>query len=67
MTTDDQHDEPRSGVRCPRCNCPHVPVLYTRSAPFGRTKRVRECRYCGRRVVTYEAASDEAAPTPPGH
>ena len=41
------------GVACPACGCRHVPTLYTRR--FGKdTVRVRECRYCGRRIRTRE-------------
>lgn len=49
------------GLECPRCGCRHLPVLYTRH----RTKkivRVRQCRHCGRRVITYEAIGAWAVP-----
>lgn len=45
--------EPR-GVRCPDCGCGHLPVLYTRHLEGGRVRRVRQCRHCGRRVLTTE-------------
>lgn len=32
-------------IRCPKCACPHVPVLYTRHR-FGKTVRRRRCRFC---------------------
>ena len=41
------------GIECPRCGCRHLPVLYTRHRNK-RTIRFRQCRYCGRRVMTYE-------------
>jgi hypothetical protein len=47
----------RRGLECPRCGCQHFHVLYTRAAIGGRILRRRECRHCGRRVTTYEAAS----------
>ena len=47
----------RAGLRCTRCSCGHLPVLYTRPMPYDRIKRVRLCRNCGRRVVTYESPS----------
>ena len=58
----------RTGVRCRRCGCAHVPVLYTHPMPYDRIKRIRECRHCGKRMVTYEEAknSQEALPTGPG-
>jgi transcriptional repressor NrdR len=48
-------DEER-GVRCPQCNCAHLPVLETRKLPGGRIMRRRECRHCGKRFSTYERA-----------
>lgn len=47
----------RRGLECPRCGCRHFHVLYTRAAIGGRILRRRECRYCGRRVTTYESAN----------
>jgi len=42
-----------SGLRCPRCGCGHLPVLYTRHKR-DHVLRVRHCRNCGRRVMTRE-------------
>lgn len=47
----------RRGLECPRCGCGHFRVLYTRRALGGRLLRRRECRYCGRRITTYEQTS----------
>ncbi len=44
----------RRGLVCPRCGCEHFRVVYTRRAPGGKIVRSRECRHCGRRVITYE-------------
>lgn len=44
----------RPGVACRRCGCRHLPVYYTRRQN-GCIMRVRECRNCGRRLVTREA------------
>jgi transcriptional regulator NrdR family protein len=41
------------GLECPRCGCRHLPVLYTRQRPK-KVVRARQCRHCGRRVVTQE-------------
>jgi transcriptional regulator NrdR family protein len=41
------------GVECPKCGCKHLPVLYTRQQ-LKKTLRYRECRNCGRRVITCE-------------
>lgn len=48
-TQDDQR-----GLRCPRCGCQHFRVVYTRHARGGKIMRNRECRHCGKRVITYE-------------
>lgn len=42
------------GLKCPRCECPHVPVIETRETIGGRLRRRRECRHCKRRFTTYE-------------
>jgi len=49
--------EERRGLECPRCGCGHFRVLYTRRAWGNRLLRRRQCRYCGRRMTTYETAS----------
>ena len=41
------------GIRCPRCGCGDLRVLYTRPGNDQR-QRVRLCRNCKRRIVTYE-------------
>lgn len=41
------------GLLCPECECAHLPVVYTRRQG-NRIKRLRECRHCGKRIVTYE-------------
>ena len=45
----------KRGLECPQCGCGHFRVLYTRRAMGGRLLRRRECRYCGRRITTYES------------
>ncbi len=48
--------KPQSGTRgleCPRCGCRHLFVIWTRRRG-DRVLRRRECRHCGRRVVTSE-------------
>jgi len=51
---DTRDREQERGVRCPKCHCGHVPVLYTRKVANGGIRRRRECRACGRRFTTYE-------------
>ena len=56
----DAPENPGGGIECPYCGCRHLPVLYTRRYPYGRIRRVRTCRHCGRRVTTYERTVDPA-------
>lgn len=51
-------DSPPDGLACPACGCRHLPVLFTRPHPGGKIRRVRECRHCGRRVISYESLPD---------
>lgn len=44
----------KAGIECPQCGCRHFHVLYTRAISGNRILRRRECRYCGRRITTYE-------------
>ena len=41
------------GLVCRRCGCRHFDVVYTRPRE-GFILRLRECRNCGRRIVTRE-------------
>ena len=50
----------KRGLECPQCGCGHFRVLYTRRALGGRLLRRRECRYCGRRMTTYEESTATA-------
>lgn len=52
-TLPDDPDDLR-GLRCPKCACPHLWVVYTRKCERGRIRRRRECRNCGKRITTYE-------------
>lgn len=42
------------GLRCPKCGCAHLRVVYTRQAWGGALRRRRECRHCGHRITTTE-------------
>lgn len=41
------------GLECPKCGCRHFYVVRTMQTARS-IRRYRECRYCGRRVVTTE-------------
>ena len=46
-------EEKRTSMTCPRCGCRHLLMANIRRT----AKRIvwtRECRYCGRRIVTSE-------------
>ena len=51
-------EQPDRGLQCPDCGCGHWFVIKTRQASKKRLKRRRECRYCGRRITTYEQLAD---------
>lgn len=55
---EDRKPASKRGLACRDCGCAHFRVLYTRRALGGRLLRRRVCRHCGRRVTTYEAATD---------
>ena len=46
------------GLVCRRCGCGHFEVVYTRAVSERRILRRRQCRYCGRRITTYEQSID---------
>jgi transcriptional regulator NrdR family protein len=43
------------GLECPRCGCRHFYTTHTEPLRDGRIRRRKECRHCGRKIVTYEA------------
>jgi len=51
-----QGDADQRGLICRRCGCGHFRVIYTRPALGGRIVRRRECRHCGKRLITWEKA-----------
>jgi hypothetical protein len=42
------------GVRCPKCWCPWLRVLYTRPLVGGKIRRCRICNHCECRFYTTE-------------
>ncbi len=51
----DRREQPSEipGIVCPKCECRHFDVEYTRPR-VGRIVRARRCRNCGYRVITTE-------------
>jgi len=52
-----------SGIRCPQCGCCHFYTTHTEPLRDGRIRRRKQCRHCGRRIVTYETAIASKKPT----
>jgi transcriptional regulator NrdR family protein len=51
MSSDDK------GLICRDCGCRHFYTTHTEPLKDGRIRRRRECRHCGRKVVTMELPS----------
>lgn len=47
------------GLVCRSCGCRHFLVVYTRPKANGGIMRRRQCRHCGRRIVTWERTCGE--------
>jgi transcriptional regulator NrdR family protein len=52
--SDQKQDPPDRGIVCPQCGCRHFYTTNTEPLRDGRIRRRKECRHCGRRIVTYE-------------
>ncbi len=52
-------NEPPRGLVCRNCGCQHFRTIDTRPVPVGKIRRVRLCRFCGRRLVTREIPTEE--------
>ncbi len=46
-----------TGLRCPRCACPHSEVVRTVNLRVGRVRRYRTCTNCERSFRTREQRS----------
>ena len=44
------------GICCPACGCRHFQTTHTEPLRDGRIRRRKVCRYCGRKVLTFESA-----------
>jgi transcriptional regulator NrdR family protein len=42
--------------QCLRCGCCHFHTTHTEPLRDGRIRRRKECRYCGKKIVTFEAS-----------
>lgn len=50
-------DAATKGLTCSACGCQHFSTTHTEPLRDGRIRRRKECRHCGRKLVTYEAAA----------
>ena len=46
----------KAGLVCRACGCQHFRVVYLKRLLAGVVMRRRECRHCGKRIITREAA-----------
>ncbi|HNO80614.1 MAG TPA: hypothetical protein PKN33_21410 [Phycisphaerae bacterium] len=56
-TTTKPDPQERRGLACPKCGSNHFFVVYTRRVLGSKIMRSRECKHCGRRVITYETVA----------
>ena len=50
------------GICCPKCGCCHFHTTHTEPFRNGRVRRRKQCRHCGRKMVTYEAVPGLSSP-----
>jgi transcriptional regulator NrdR family protein len=43
------------GLSCPQCGCRHFKTTHTEPLRNGKIRRRKQCRHCGRKIVTFEA------------
>jgi len=56
MNRSDQSCSER-GLECPQCGCRHFYTTHTEPLRDGRIRRRKECRHCGRKIVTHETTA----------
>jgi transcriptional regulator NrdR family protein len=54
------------GISCPKCGCRHFYTTHTEPLRDGRVRRRKVCRYCGRKVLTFETTTARIAPRASG-
>ena len=47
-------EHPQRGITCSQCGCRHFYTTHTEPLRDGRIRRRKECRHCGRKIVTFE-------------
>lgn len=51
---DTSKDKPPVGILCPQCGCRHMLAIQSNPKPKQTKLRYRECRQCGKRILTKE-------------
>jgi DNA-directed RNA polymerase subunit RPC12/RpoP len=49
------------GISCPMCGCRHFYTTHTEPLRDGRVRRRKVCRYCGRKILTFESVTGRLA------
>ncbi len=52
------------GISCTKCGCRDLRVLQTKRHTGGKIMRKRQCRNCGRVLITYEAPAGQIIDPP---
>lgn len=58
-TAERHAEEAAKGLRCPKCHCTDLRVLWVRGEMDGSKVRKRICRNCGKGVLTRETVAGE--------
>jgi transcriptional regulator NrdR family protein len=45
------------GIACSNCGCAHFYTTHTEPLPDGRIRRRKQCRHCGKKVITFESGN----------
>ncbi len=45
------------GIACSACGCRHFYTTHTEPLRDGRIRRRKVCRYCGKKLLTYETSA----------
>jgi len=52
-----QGEGQKAGIVCPQCGCRQFYTTHTEPLRDGRIRRRKVCRYCGRKVLTFESTT----------
>ncbi len=52
-----QGEGQKCGIVCPQCGCRQFYTTHTEPLRDGRIRRRKVCRYCGRKLLTFESTT----------